>query len=181
MQMLSGIGNHLASPIGPITHGAPAGSPGPIYSAAPNPMGAVGAAAGGIPHSAFNLLSIIHALLGNHAPLPGGVPHGFGPMGAITGAASGLGGPVNLPAPHITPGPAPAGVAPPPGGYDAHNPAVYYREHGQPEYAAQVWESRHPYAMAHHQIPGWVGQALAHALANAAPAAPPSAPAVQVQ
>lgn len=64
------------------------------------------------------------------------------------------------------PTPPPGVTAPPAGSY---NPAQFYLATGHPQYAAQLWESHHPYAMAHGHIPHWVTQALLHAINSATP------------
>ena len=148
--------------------------PGPLYSSMPHPGNPVGAVNQAM--HPMDVAGLIHALIGaGHpsafTPNASGEIHGFGP-----------GGPVTIPAPTgITPGPPPANVPPPPGGYDAHNPAQYYHEHGDNAYAASVWESRHPYAVSHHNIPGWVTQALMHAIQGAQPAPAPAPPPPSMQ
>ena len=100
-----------------------------------------------------------------------GIGNGIGSMVGADGSMLPVAGP---------PTPPPGIPAPPAGSF---NPAQFYRTQGQPTYAAQLWESHHPYAVQHGNVPGWVTQALLHALqgmqhsaqAAAAPAAPPQA------
>jgi len=130
------------------------------------------------------LAGLIHSLLGGSRQLvpPGYHPGANGISGSLGPApvppdVSGFHQPPQLPGSVQagTPTPPPGVAAPPTGSY---NPAQFYRSTGQPQYAAQLWESHHPFAVAHGQVPGWVTQALVHALQSmqggAAPTPPPT-------
>lgn len=62
------------------------------------------------------------------------------------------------PAPHIDSG---------------YNPAVYQRAIGNTAQAAADWEAHHPYAMAHHNLPGWLRNYLAARMQDRLSAPPP--------
>lgn len=122
---------------------------------------------GGLPHpggnglfssdnALSNLASIIHSILS-------GGQTGFG-LGALSGMHA--------------PGP----PALPEGTYTGAYAAQGLRT-SDPSAAAQLWESRHPYAMSHGHVPNWVTQALLHAIhsAGSAPAAPAPVPSYQAQ
>jgi hypothetical protein len=85
--------------------------------------------------SVFRLEALANALKG----------HGHGSLGAP---------------PHFGAPTPPPGVAAAPEG--SYNPAEFYRHEGQDRYAAQLWESHHPYAMAHGHEPAWVQKEMTH-------------------
>jgi len=158
--------------------------------AGPNPSHPISPLLGLLGGDHNSIASMIHSLLGGHAPLGGTMLH----PGGVAGIAGGLpmGTPASgLPIPAIAPpgsgfpihgfGPNGAVTAPGAGHIDTgYNPAGYQRAIGNTQQAVADWQAHHPYAMAHHHIPHWVAQYLLHAIQNAtphpqaqAPAAPP--------
>ena len=105
------------------------------------------------------------------AHIPGDVSGGFkGNTLPVTGPDQGVAGsPIPAPVPVPHPGPVTNGINPGGAlGSPYANPfqhtgvqAPDLRALGQEQAAAQLWESRHPYAMSHGNVPDWVLNALA--------------------
>lgn len=177
----SGVIGPAPPGVGPVPHPHPSANPLAGLIGGQHPIHSTMADA----HHGF-LASIIHSLLG------GGPAAFHEPLGGLAPAAAPAGpGPIShglQPFPdgelfHNIPATPPPGVTPPPA--NSYNPALWYRSQGQPEYAAQLWESRHPYAMSHGNIPHWVTQALLKAIqahtGNQTQPVPSPAPQLQVQ
>ena len=142
------------------------------FGGSPPHAGATIAGSGGGVHP-LDVAAIIHALMGpGVGPTDPNVP----PSNLNVGNGNLSSAPA-LPSVVGAPTPPPGVTAPPAGSY---NPAQFERANGQAAYGAQLWESHHPYAMAHNHVPDWVVQALHHALttnAFAPTTGPPAAPA----
>ena len=154
-------------PVNPVAAAFGGGASGAHHSFLASVIAHLLGAAGVAPHSNFLEPR-------NSAPVTQPGIHYFGPGGAGTYDP----GPAGAEHPSL-----PAPVVPglpdvPPGTYMGNYAAQGLRT-SDPVAAAQLWEHRHPGAVQHGQVPGWVAQALlaavrAHMPQQAAPAPVPS-------